>query len=255
MTGRFWKASLLAVAVLFGVQSGPVPDEPVYSPDLSGADRLLTNEYAHSNPGDDRAVRSTEWDVTSGSLFVRDGAGWTGPPDAASPDVSSANGTGSSVFRVTTRRHDFLNALVSLRVKNLGLTSQGRIKPAATDGIHIFLRWQSPEDLYVASLNRRDNQILIKRKSPGGDVNGGTYATLGQASYTVPYGEWQDLRIWIANTAEDTVTISVSTGERTLLKVVDRGTQAPASLSAGAIGLRGDNCDFQFDRLRVRHLP
>lgn len=252
--GRFWKAVLLTGGVLLCAQSGATELSLVYDPDLSGPDRLITNEYAHSNPHDTRAVRSGEWDITSGSLFLRDGAGWTGPPDAANPDVYSANGTGSSVFRATTKRDDFLNALVTLRVKNLGLTSRGRMAPAETDGVHVFLRWHSPEDLYVLSLNRRDERIVVKRKSPGGTVNGGTYTTLGQADYPVPYGTWQTFRIWIKNTIDHTATISIGSGKRTLLRVVDRGGPAPVNLTAGAVGLRGDNCDFQFDTFRVRSL-
>jgi len=248
-------AATLTVGVLLGLQSGPPADRLAYRPDLGGQDRLLTNEYAHSNPHDAQAVRSADWDVTSGSLFLRDGAGWTGEPDAASPDAHSANGTGSSVFRATTRRDDFLNVQVSLRVKNQGLTSRGRMPPAATDGIHVFLRWHSPEDLYVASLNRRDGHVVIKRKTPGGEVNGGTYVTLGQAKYAVPYGRWQTFRVWIVNTADHTATIAIATSTRTLLRVVDRGTTAPPDLTPGAVGLRSDNCDFQFDNFRVLPLP
>jgi hypothetical protein len=245
---------VLAVGMLIGIRPEPA-DGRAYHLDLSGPDRLLTNEYAHFNPVDDRAVRSPDWDVTSGSLFVRDGAGWTGRPDAANPNAHSTNGTGSSVFRGTTRRNDFLNTLVSLRVKNHGLTEQGRMAPAETDGVHLFLRWHSPKDLYVVSLNRRDGQITIKRKSPGGEVNGGTYTTLGQVPYQVPYGRWQTFQIWIKNAGDHTVTIGVGNGERTLLKVSDSGATAPADLTAGAVGLRGDNCDFQFDKFLVVPLP
>ncbi|MFI5931844.1 hypothetical protein [Actinoplanes sp. NPDC051494] len=249
------KSLFLAAVVLLCVHSGPVHQVPAYAPDLRGPDRLLTNEYAHSNPTDTRAVRSSEWEVTSGSLYLREGAGWTGAPDAASPDLLSANGTGSSVFRATTRRADFLDTLVTLRVRNLGLTSDGRFGPDATDGVHVFLRWQSPEDLYVLSLNRRDGKVVVKRKSPGGTVNGGTYTTLGEAAYEVPYNTWQTFDITIENTAAGEVEISIGDGKRTLLRAVDSGEAAPAGLAAGAVGLRGDNCNFEFDDFRVSPLP
>jgi hypothetical protein len=246
---RAGAAAILTVGMLLGIQSRQPADTLGYRPDLSGPDRLLTNEYAHSNPADGRAVRSPDWDVTSGSLYLRDGAGWTGTPDAASPDAGSANGTGSSVFRVTTRRRDFRDALVALDVRNLGLTANGRMPAADTDGVHVFLRWHSPQELYVASLNRRDNTVVVKRKDPGGEVNGGTYTTLGQAAYIVPYGVWQSFRVAIRNTAGRTVRISIAAGGRTLLEVEDRA--APADLTAGAVGLRGDNCEFQFEEFRV----
>ena len=249
------KSLFLAAVVLLCTQSGAPGRVQVYAPELRGPNRLLANEYAHSNPGDTRAVRSSEWEVTSGSLYVREGAGWTGAPDAASPDLRSANGTGSSVFRATTRRSDFLNALVTLRVRNLGLTSDGRFEPSATDGVHVFLRWQSEEDLYVVSLNRRDGKVVVKRKSPGGTVNGGTYTTLEEAPYEVPYNTWQSFEIAIENTTAGTVEISVGDGKRTLLRAVDTGDTAPAGLAAGAVGLRGDNCNFEFDDFQVRQLP
>ncbi|GAA3345435.1 hypothetical protein GCM10020358_52500 [Amorphoplanes nipponensis] len=249
---RTSQAFALTGITLLCLQSGAADRTQVYRPDLSGPDRLIANEYAHWNPGDPRTVRSPEWDVTSGSLFLRDGTGWTGPPDAARPDIRSANGTGSSVFRATTKRHSFLDAFVVLRVRNLGLTSRGRMAPSSTDGIHVFLRWHSPEDLYVVSLNRRDERIVVKRKTPGGTVNGGTYATLGETAYPVPYGAWQTFRIAIENTAGRTVSISIGNADRTLLRVVDRGGAAPPNLTAGAVGLRADNCDFQFADFQVR---
>lgn len=251
---RVWTTAVVVSGALALLQFSAGPDTSSYRPALSGPDRLLTNEYAHANPNDTEAVRSADWDVTSGSLFLREGAGWTGPPDAVNPDRRSVNGTGSSVFRVTTRRSDFLNTLVTLRVRNRGLTSRGRSAPADLDGIHVFLRWQSPEDLYVVSLNRRDDLIVIKRKSPGGPVNGGTYRTLGQADYPVPYGRWQTFQMWTENTGENAATISIGDGVRTLLSVTDTGDEVPPILAAGATGLRGDNCDFEFDSFRVRSI-
>lgn len=63
-----------------------------FAPATSGPDRLVTNEYAHWNPRAPDARRSADWDVTSGSLFIRDGVGWsvrrTGrPPTPGRPRV------------------------------------------------------------------------------------------------------------------------------------------------------------------------
>src|SRR4051812_1966306 len=88
-----------------------------YRPGPTGPDRLVTNEVAHWNPDDPQARRSPDWDVTSGSLYVRDSVGWTGrPDDSAAPNPGSTNGTGSSVFRMSTWRHDFAAVTVTLRV-------------------------------------------------------------------------------------------------------------------------------------------
>lgn len=237
----------LSVLLLSGSTDAAMSD---FGPVVHGPDRLVTNEYAHWNPHDLAARRSRYWDVTSGSLFVHDDVWWTGRPDAASPNVSSSNGTGSSVFRMTSWRHEFKDVRVAVRIRNIGLTDVGHAAPSNVDGVHLFLRWHSESELYVVSLNRRDNLIVVKKKSPGGDVNGGTYFTLGQVQYSVPYGEWQEFTAEIVNQS-GAVGIVVSSPGRTLLSVTDVGRDAPVIDGPGAIGLRGDNCEFEFDGLMV----
>jgi hypothetical protein len=228
-------------------------DPALFAPRLSGPDRLITNEYAHWNPQDPRSRISKDWDVTSGSLFVHDGVAWSGRPDKAVPDATSSGGTGSSVFRMTTRRRDFGDVAVSLSLQNLGLTGAGRAAASEIDGVHVFLRWQTPAELYVVSLNRRDNLVVIKKKRPGGTTNGGTYATLGQTRYVVPYGRWQDFTVRIGTSGGTLVTIAVQRNGRDVLSAVDDGTEGPAILARGAVGLRGDNCEFEFKDFRVTH--
>lgn len=240
--------SAAAVALAAG-RSSPA----MFAPSTSGPDRLITNEFAHWNPQTPGGRISKDWDVTSGSLFVHHGVAWSGKPDKASPDATSSNGSGSSVFRVTTRRHDFGDVAVSLRLRNLGLTDHGRAAASEIDGVHVFLRWRTQAELYVVSLNRRDNLMVVKKKRPGGDTNGGTYVTLGQARYVVPYGKWQQFTVRIATTGGNLVAITVRQDGRELLSAVDDGTEGPAILSDGAVGLRGDNCEFEFKDFRVTH--
>jgi hypothetical protein len=223
----------------------------LFAPRLSGPDRLVTNEYAHWNPQTPGSRPSKDWDVTSGSLFVHHGVAWSGKPDKATPDATSSNGSGSSVFRVTTRRRDFGDVAVSLRLRNLGLTGAGRAAPSEIDGVHVFLRWQSPAELYVVSLNRRDNLVVIKKKRPGGPTNGGTYVTLGQARYVVPYDRWQQFDVRIKTSGGTLVAIAVRQNGHDVLSAVDDGAEGAAILARGAVGLRGDNCDFEFKNFRV----
>jgi hypothetical protein len=241
------------VGVVLAVAACSGPDHE-FVPALSGRDRLVTNEYAHWNPHAADAVRSSDWDVTSGSLFVRDGFGWSGVPDAATPNATSSAGTGSSVFRMTTRRHDFLNVAVRLQIRDLRLIGDGRFPPAATDGIHLFLRWQSPAQLYIVSLNRRDGTLVIKKKLRGGSENGGTYATLGQTSYPVRYGVWQPFEVQIISSGSSLVTIIVRQGDRELVRAVDDGGSGLMILQPGSVGIRADNCEFEFRDFSVRQL-
>src|SRR5438270_13153385 len=50
---------------------------------FAGPNGLVTNEYATEHPG--AGANSPTWMVTSGSLFRRDGLGWSGPPDTVAP--------------------------------------------------------------------------------------------------------------------------------------------------------------------------
>ncbi|GAB3280785.1 hypothetical protein GCM10027589_07850 [Actinocorallia lasiicapitis] len=226
---------------------------PLFTADLSGRNRLLTNEFAHWNPG--QGVRSKQWDVTSGSLFLRDGVGWSGRPDRTrKPDAHAKTGTNSAVFRMTTRQRTFKNVRVDLKLRNLGLST---VAKSEWDGVHLFLRWQSQRDLYAVTLNRRDNQVIVKRKLPGGDSNGGHYATIGQAPYSVPEGIWQRFSVTVENVGDD-VEFQIFEGDREVLKAVDKGMAMPSKadrgkqiVKAGAVGIRADNCEFEFSDFRV----
>ena len=116
---------------------------------------LITNEYAFRNPTDRKAVRSRRWVVTSGSLFVKNRAGWSGVPDGCKPDRYSKRCNDSAVFRMNSRRGDFVNVDVSVRLLNRSLTTTPRTPAKATDGIHIWLRHRSETELYAVSVNRR----------------------------------------------------------------------------------------------------
>jgi hypothetical protein len=254
--GRRWWSVVAAAGAVLAVIGGAwvfvmQRHSPLYEPNLSGRDRLLTNEYAHWNPGAPGSHMSLDWSVTSGSLFLRHGVAWTGVPDAKTPDAASDNGTGSSVFRMTSHRRDFGNAAIAFRLRNLGLISNGRAAASEIDGVHVLMRWQSPAEFYVVSVNRRDNLVVVKKKLPGGDVNGGTYITLGQAPSPVAYGSWQSFQVRIKTTGSTLVTISVTQRKQTVLTALDDGTHGRAILASGAVGLRGDNCQFEFASFKV----
>ncbi|GAC1366543.1 MAG: hypothetical protein NVSMB32_10960 [Actinomycetota bacterium] len=220
--------------------------------EFSGPDGLVSNEYAHSHPRAPEAVTSPVWDVTSGSLFQQEGAGWTGKPDDATPGPASATGTGSAVFRVITRRSDYSNVAVSFALRMDGLTATPRTPAVPLDGVNVFLRYQSEEFLYVVAVGRRDNTIVVKKKAPGGHSNGGTYYTLGNAVYhDIGLGRWQQVRASIRTLADSSVSIDLSLDGYQLLHVVDAGTGGPPITHPGSVGIRGDNCDFRFRHFSV----
>ncbi|MEO5873767.1 MAG: ricin-type beta-trefoil lectin domain protein, partial [Streptosporangiaceae bacterium] len=70
-----------------------VDSSAIFSDAFAGADRLLTNSYANWNPADPQAARSPNWELTTGTMFIRHGVGWSGVPDATEPDVDSRSAT------------------------------------------------------------------------------------------------------------------------------------------------------------------
>lgn len=232
-----------AVPVAWAVWALTRPDGPGRAPVPA---RLVTNEYAHWNPDAPDARRSPTWDVTSGSLYERGDLLWTGPPDTAVPDATSSNGTGSSVFRMNTRRTDHLDVHVTLDVRNV------RLLPGdarATDGVHVMLRRQDETELYVASLNRRDGLLVVKKKLRGGPDNGGRYFTLAQVRRPYAFGAWQRFDVRVTGTSP--VVLTVSQAGRELLRAVDDGRRDRPITRPGSVGVRGDRCEFEF-RFRAR---
>lgn len=227
----------------------------LFATDTPLGPRLVTNEYAHWNPTDAGAPRSSVWDMTSGSLFASEDAWWTGPIDDRSPDANSINGTDSAVFRLTTHDRSFGNVRVNLGLRVETFATTARTPAEAWDGVHIFLRYQSQFHLYYASINRRDGTTAIKKKEPGGVSNGGTYYTLARGEASVPVRDWQTVAASIRTLTDGSVRIALYRGPDLLLDTVDDGSiGGPPITAAGAVGIRGDNCEFEFRAFTVTDL-
>lgn len=209
---------------------------------------LVTNEYAHWNDTNKDAVKSADWDMTSGSLFAVDGCGYSGKIDGSAPDAKSAKKTGSAVFRLNTVRHDFGDCRVDfdLSLTRFGATS--RTPAVAWDGIHIWLRYQSQYHLYYASVSRRDGKVLVKKKTPGGPSNNGTYHVIGKelSGRPIKLGEWSKVGATVQNNPDGSVTITAYRDGQPVLVAVDKGTGGPPITAPGAVGIRGDNVEFLF---------
>lgn len=232
-------ASVPAVGddVLFKAKLGPL-----------GPNRLITNEFAYWNPKSTEAVVSDDWELDSGSLFSKGGAGWTGSPDDRAPNATSSSGNNSAVFRLTTKRKDFGDVDVSFTLINKGLHATPSTPEQPYDGVHVFLRYQSEYNLYYASVNRRENDIVIKKKVPGGTENGGTYYELTPyVPCRVPYGKKQRIRVTVRNEAPGTVRIEIYIEGKRVLSALDDGTLGgPSIVAPGKVGLRVDNAEIFF---------
>jgi hypothetical protein len=244
---------LLVVVAIVVLQVIRILNRPLLVDGFDQPNGLITNEFAAYNPHDPAAVQSPVWIATSGSLFARDGAGWTGVPDTGTPGPRSLQVTDSAVFRIVTKDDSFQNVSVSfsLFVQHF-MPGQGGIMPSF-QGVHVFLRYQSPDLLYVVSVDRRDGIITIKKKVPGGPSAGGTYYTLAQVHGKAAVRRWEQVSASVVNNDEGGVDIKVWLGGRFRLSAVDNGVgDAPPITHAGRVGLRGDYTEFLLDNFTVR---
>ncbi len=245
-------ASLLAALTM--VAAGPTteppgdPAQPVFVDGFDGENRLVTNEYAHDHPCADDALTSPAWDVSSGSLFIRNGAAWTGSLDRESPGPQSAVATGSAAFRAFARVEAPSDMMLTLR---LSATSFSDVEPTNPwDGAHILVRADGEIEFYSISVLRRDGKIVVKRKIPGGPPNGDTYVTLAMTDYSRLDAGWHDVRIATAD-RDGTVVIEVYVDDVHVVTAVDSGQYGPPITEPGAVAIRADNLEFSFDDVAI----
>lgn len=216
---------------------------------------LLTSEYAFWNPNDTNAKRSPDWEMTSGSLFVKNGLAWTGLPDEKPVDILAVTGNNSRDFRLTTKRKDLLDISVKFDLINIAQSSGVKFPAQAWDGIHVFLRYQKQETLYYASVNRRDKKAIIKKKIEGGPnpSNGGTYYELTPyLPYAWKAGVIQKVEATAKNQSDGSVLLTLSADGKELARAIDDGKiGGPPITAPGATGIRGDNTEFTFNRFQV----
>ncbi len=248
--------AIVAIALGGDAESPARASTALLADSFGGRDRLLTDEHAYRDPG---VPRSPIWTQTSGSLFVHDGHGWTGVPDGGSRDKRTPNATGSAVFRLVSRRRDVGNADVRFRVQIRKLVTSTRTPVERTfDGVHVMLRYQTPQHLYAASVDRRDGSVLIRKKIPGGPdpANGGTWMDVGERAIDpIIFGQWRQVSVRVRNQPDGSVTFRVIIDGRTITTARDSGIgNLPPYTAPGRMGFRGDNADVLLDDIRVTPL-
>ena len=225
----------------------------LFSDSFGAADGLLTNHYAFWNPADPNAFRSPDWEMESGSVYRQSGSAWTGNPTDNIPNLTSSNGSGSQVFRLWTKRSDFNNVRVEMDLRNNGFTGGGLYPAVSWDGVKLWLRRQGASGsvgLYTAEVNRRQGNVMIQKKCAGVS----DYSILGQtASNSLParVGQWERVGGTVRTNADGSVTLQVIRDGAVVLEATDRGAGCAPITSAGKVGVRGDNANFNFDNFTV----
>lgn len=237
------------------VAEQPAPVEPadaLFSDGFTGADGIITNHYAFWSPDDDTAFRSARWEMESGCALRRNDTLWSGVPTANEPNKDCSNGSGSEVFRMWTKRTDFGNVAVSMKLRNNGYAvgSQGE---RSWDGVKIWMRRQGASGshgLYTVEVNRRQGNVMIQKKCANSDE----YHILEQdrpEGAAASVGSWETVGGSIRNQPDGSVKLTMVRHGETVLEAVDTGVGCAPITSPGRLGIRGDSTNFNVDDFRV----
>lgn len=232
MNGRLVIAVLLGLAV--AATSCQAGDRTTAASVLrfDGGNRLLLSERTKGRDG---------WEMTSGSLFVRDGRGWTGVPDHGRPNGRPDGTTNSAVFRLRSITDGYDEARVSVRFRIVRFTTPSEGPVHDYDGVHLWLHYRDPGDLYALSVTRRDGRTVIKRKTRTGG-----YTTLATGRPVPPDNAWH-LATASATRVTGGLRLRLWLDGRLVAETID-----PNPLPAGRVGVRADNTELELDDLAAR---
>jgi hypothetical protein len=228
----------------------------LFEAEFGGPDRLLSNEFAFRHPDSPDAVVSPQWFVTSGSLFVRSGAATNGSLDDRPANPSSTTGTNSAVFRTYTKQRFRPNYRVTFEVRVEPPRDVPGLSPAPWDGLHLMVDADSPEAAYYVSLYRRNGQSVIKKKTPGGTVAGGSYTPLSRyVPCHIRPGRWTEVRVDVRGDGSHGVTIDLYEDGTLLTTATDQSSLSGSPpFTEGRIGIRADKTNFSIKDLRIEAL-
>jgi hypothetical protein len=216
------------------------------------ANGLITNEYAVYNPTETGLFTNPYWSLTSGSMFEQNGWAWTGVPDGVAPNKDSTTSTNSAIFRAITKRTDFQNIRVTMDLNTKAMISTPATPAVAWDGVHVYLRRQGDNDFYVVTVNRRDGEIIIKKKRSGVYYSMTADGPEAANMYPIPFGVNQKIQVECYTQPDGTVRVNGYVNGVKYVTAVDDGTLGgPEILTGGETGVRGDNTNFTFDNFTV----
>ncbi len=228
---------------------------------LDGSDRLVTNEYVYWNPNSTCPYKSDKWDMTSGTLLIKNGVGYSGLPNKESRSVCESNNqTNSYTFRLNTKDASFTNTVTSLDYEMLKHGDASSNTENSYDGLHIWVRYQSQYALYAVSISRWDGNLAIKKKVPveiahcSDPSNEGCYYDLvSQVNRPdlTKSAVWHHADITTEDRSDGKLQIKLVIDGQTALEATDGG-EHDSVYHTGAVGVRGDNTEFYFKNFLVK---
>ena len=245
----------------------PVVTTPVISPHLffdplNGSDRLVTNEFVHWSPNDGCPYTSSTWDMTSGTLLIKNGAGYSGIPTVEHTSVCNSEiHNNSAIFRLNTKDLSFKN--VSISMDYMAVQHGGGGAPNNSyDGIHIWLGYQTEYALYIATVYRWDNTIVLKKKVPvaqaqcASPANEGCYYNLAKEVIRkdlTTANVWHHAVVTTQAISNNSQHITLTIDNIKLIDAIDNDVHG-ATYPTGGVGVRGDNTEFYFKNYTVDSL-
>lgn len=185
--------------------------------------------------------------MTSGSLFEAGGMATDGAVERGRVDPGSTGTTDSAVFRAYTRA--WFEPSYSIRF-DARVAPPARPSGRAWDGFHVIVCARSPASAYYVSVSRRDGRSVIKKKTAGGPIAGGSYAAISPyRSFAFPLGRFEPVRIDVTRNDNRSISIDLYVAGRQIVSATDRASGAYAA--GGRIGLRADWTQVWIRDLRV----
>jgi hypothetical protein len=231
----------------------------LFSDPLTGPNRIVTNEYVHwSHPG--CPYISPLWDMTSGTLMIKNQAGYTGIPTLeASSICNSSQQTNSAIFRLNTRGSNFGNIVISTDFETIQ-HGGGGAPEHSYDGVHLWARYQSEYALYAITVNRWDGVLAIKKKVPveqaqcNNPSNDGCYYDLTPQVINQKLTQsnvWHHADVTVVDDSNGIPHIKLYLDGNLVLQAEDDNVGG-AVYHTGAAGVRGDNTEFYFKNFIIK---
>ncbi|MGE0171079.1 hypothetical protein [Nocardioides sp.] len=228
------------VAAMIGGCAPATAAQPIID-DFSGTDGLIASSG--------QPAEESPWVMTSGTLIRSSNHGWTGRPD----DGRNQGENGSAVFRMVSTQRGFGDVDIRLQLRVDDLVHTPRTPAQDFDGAHVWVRYESEEQLYAISVDRRDGVMVIKKKCAGGPSNGGRYVELAPPLEGRPilFGRWQTVEVAVRDLADGSVRITARR-DGWQITAVDRGLGCAPLRGPGGVGIRGDNAELRLDDVSVQ---
>ncbi len=260
--------SILAASVKSRKRKTTKP--PVAQP-INGTDNLKTNQTIEET-GSMTSSSSSVWWLNSGGRFdIKNGIGSTIKGDLPSTDkwfkeYSSSNPTDTdnglhpqNIFRLVQKGNwqDFYQQ-VYFKISKINESESGNRN--ASNGVLLFNRYQSGDNLYYAGL-RVDGGVVIKKKYNGKYYTLAYKKIFDQETYNInsnpnliPLNLWIGIKTELKNLPDGTVSVKLFVDQdRTgnwveSLNVIDKpGTKGSGVISGGGYaGIRSDFMDVEF---------